>query len=153
MNRIRVIDYIPAYARAFKELNEAWINQYFVLEEDDIATLNQPDKILENGGFIWVALCDQTPVGVCALRKKEPDTFELSKMAVATGFQGLGIGRKLAEAAIVRAKELDADRLYLEGNTLLESSIHLYKKLGFQKVNGRPSPYKRVNIIMELRLR
>jgi GNAT superfamily N-acetyltransferase len=151
MDKIEIVDYQPGYASAFKELNEAWINKYFELEDDDISTLNFPDKILHNGGFIFIALRNGIAVGTCALRKRPLGSYELSKMAVAEDAQGLGIGRKLGEAAIAKARGIGARKIYLEGNTLLESSIHLYRKLGFKEIKGGPSPYKRVNIVMELR--
>ncbi|HLT07204.1 MAG TPA: GNAT family N-acetyltransferase [Cyclobacteriaceae bacterium] len=150
---IEIVNYTPAYAGAFKALNEAWINKYFELEEDDIQTLNYPEKILVNGGFIFIALKDHLAVGTCAIRRKGVDIFELSKMAVSEDAQGLGIGRMLGETAIAKAKEVGAKRVYLEGNTRLESSIHLYKKLGFTEIVGGPSPYKRVNIVMALEMR
>lgn len=153
MDKIEIVDYQPDYAGAFKELNEAWINKYFELEEDDINTLNFPDKILHNGGFIFIALKNGIAVGTCALRKKPLGSYELSKMAVAEEAQGLGIGRMLGETAISKAKEIGARKIYLEGNTLLESSIHLYRKLGFKEIKGGSSPYKRVNIVMELRFK
>lgn len=152
MDKIEIVDYHPCYALAFKELNEAWINKYFELEEDDIDTLNFPDKILHTGGFIFIALRNGIAVGTCALRKKAQGRYELSKMAVAEDAQGVGIGRMLGEAAVSKAKEIDAQKIYLEGNTLLQSSIHLYKKLGFKEIQGGPSPYKRVNIVMELEI-
>lgn len=149
---IQIVPYSPTHARAFKELNEAWINKYFELEDDDIQTLSNPQAIIDKGGFIFVALNDDLPVGVCALRKSGDDTLEFSKMAVSENVQGLGIGGKLVGAAIAKAREAGAKRLYLEGNTLLEASIHLYRKFGFKEVIGRESHYKRVNIIMEMLL-
>ena len=152
MSKIDIVDYTPKYAQAFKDLNEAWINKYFELEEEDIHTLNQPEKIIEQGGYIFIALREDIAVGVCALRKKDQDNYEFSKMAVAETAQGLGIGRKLGEAAIARARESRAKRIYLEGNTLLEPSIHLYKKLGFKETQGTSSPFNRVNIVMEMKI-
>ena len=151
--KVEIVDYTPAYAGAFKALNEAWINKYFELEEDDIQTLNYPEEILARGGFIFIALKDRHAVGTCAIRRKGVDIFELSKMAVSEDAQGLGIGRMLGEAAIAKAKQAGAIKIYLEGNTRLESSIRLYKKLGFKEIQGGPSPYKRVNIVMELRFK
>lgn len=149
MSEIQIIPYSPAYRVAFKELNEAWIKKYFELEEGDIQTLNHPEKIITDGGFILVALKDTHPVGVCALKKITPQCYEFSKMAVTEQAQGLGIGRRLAEAAIAKAREVKAKRIYLEGNTSLEASIHLYKKVGFKEISGQHAHYKRVNIIME----
>lgn len=150
MTGIQILDFSPAFRQAFKDLNEAWIIKYFEFEEDDLKTLCEPEKIIHNGGFIFVALKDEEAVGVCALRKKTAESYELSKMAVAEKVQGLGIGGKLAEAAIAKAKQLQAKRIYLEGNTRLEASIHLYRKLGFKEIHDQHSKYKRVNIIMEI---
>ena len=149
---IEIVHYIPEYAQAFKDLNEAWINKYFELEEEDIYTLNHPEYIIEQGGYIFVALRDLEPVGVCALRKTDNNTDEFSKMAVAESGEGLGSGRKLDEAAIAKAKQSGAKKIYLEGNTRLEASMHLYKKLGFKKTPETSSSFKRVNIVMEMEM-
>ena len=45
-----------------------------------------------------------------------------------------------------------AKRLYLEGNTRLAASIHLYRDLGFKEVPLEGSTYDRCDIIMELKL-
>ena len=149
MDEIRIVPFAPEFRQAFKELNEAWIKKYFEIEEEDTLTLQQPEKIINQGGFIFIALKENVPVGVCALKKISSTDYEFSKMAVAEHAQGLGIGRKLAEAAISKAREVRAKRIYLEGNTRLEASIHLYKKVGFKEIHGQQSRFKRVNIIME----
>lgn len=149
MDEINIVPFAPEFRQAFKELNEEWIEKYFELEEEDILTLHHPEKIINQGGFIFVALKDNVAVGVCALKKISTAEFEFSKMAVAEHAQGLGIGRKLAEAAINKARDIQAKRIYLEGNTRLEASIHLYKKVGFKEIEGQQSRFKRVNIIME----
>jgi hypothetical protein len=48
---------------------------------------------------------------------------------------------------------LQADRVYLESNTILEPAIRLYRKLGFDEFVGEPSPYARCNIQMVLDVR
>ncbi len=153
MEKVQVISYLPEHAEAFKSLNEAWITKYFELEEEDIKTLNDPEKIIRDGGCIFVALTgkEKEAVGVCALRKSADKIYEFCKMAVAEDRQGYGIGRKLGEAALEKAKAMGANRVFLEGNSALEASIHLYKKLGFKAIEGQESHYKRVNIVMEIR--
>ena len=66
--------------------------------------------------------------------------------------QGKGIGALLGRAAIGKAAELGAKKLYLESNTILEPAIHIYRKLGFKKIAGRETEYQRCNIQMELTL-
>ncbi|WP_257873357.1 GNAT family N-acetyltransferase [Hymenobacter sp. J193] len=153
-SEVRILDYEPQYQPDFKQLNLTWIEQYFRVEAPDLLALDHPDTyILEKGGHILLAAYQSQIVGACALLWMEDETYELAKMAVAPTAQGLGIGFRLGEAAIARARTLGARRLYLESNTKLKPAIQLYHKLGFQKtVAGQPSPYERCNIQMELLL-
>lgn len=151
---VEIIDYSPEFQQDFKRLNCEWIEKYFTLEVTDYQSLDHPDqKILQPGGHIFLARYNHEIVGACALLKMTDDTFELAKMAVAERAQGKGIGWQLGQAAIRKARELGAQTLYLESNTVLEAAINLYQKLGFRKVTGRPTPYARCNIQMELSLK
>lgn len=155
-NKVHIVPYGPQYNAAFKALNEEWISKYFVMEEADYKALDNADSyIINNGGHILVALYNNEPVGVCALLKMDdPDyDYELAKMAVSPKAQGKNIGFLLGRAIIEKAKELGGHKLYLESNTILKPAISLYHKLGFTKVAGRPSPYERANIQMELELK
>lgn len=152
---VKIVEYQPKYQQAFRQLNEEWIRKYFKMEEADYKALDHPKKyILEKGGAILVALYEGRAIGVCALIKMEDPLYqyELAKMAVSPLAQGKNIGWLLGRAIIEKAKELGASRLYLESNTKLKPAISLYEKLGFQKVSGRPTPYERCNIQMELAL-
>ncbi|MET0571683.1 MAG: bifunctional helix-turn-helix transcriptional regulator/GNAT family N-acetyltransferase [Pedobacter agri] len=151
--KVNIVDYTPAYKQAFKSLNEEWISTYFVMEESDFKALDNPQEyILDKGGAILVALYEGEPLGVCALIKMNDGEydFELAKMAVSPKAQGKNIGFILASAIIERAKSLGASKIYLESNTILKPAINLYHKLGFQKIAGKPTPYSRCNIQMEL---
>ncbi len=152
-NQVQIVSYEPRYAKNFRDLNEEWISQYFKMEEADYRALDNPDSyIIDKGGIILVALYNGEAVGVCALlRMDDPEyDYELAKMAVSPKAQGKNIGYLLGRAIIDQAKTLGASKLYLESNTILKPAISLYHKLGFTKVAGRPSPYERSNIQMEL---
>ena len=152
--RIEIVDFVPAYAEAFRALNEEWITRWFRMEESDHKALDHPKKsIIDKGGHIFIALRKGEPVGTCALIAMNDGGFELAKMAVSPAAQGLGIGYLLGLACIGKARELGAPRVYLESNTILKPAINLYYKLGFRKASGTPSPYERSNIQMELVLR
>lgn len=154
MNTIRVELYSPEYKEDFILLNKEWITSYFRLEESDLHTLNHVEEyILDNGGQIFLALASDKVVGCCALiAHPENKTFELAKMAVSPLAQGLGAGRKLGEALIEYAKDRGIKQIFLEGNTRLESSMILYRKLGFEEVPISNSAYERCNIMMILDL-
>lgn len=152
-NKVEIVSYEPKYQDAFKGLNEEWISTYFTMEETDYKALDNPQGyILDKGGYILVALYDGEPLGVCALIKMndEEHDYELAKMAVSPKAQGKNIGFLLASAIVEKAKALGASKLYLESNTILKPAINLYHKLGFKKIAGKPTPYTRCNIQMEL---
>jgi DNA-binding MarR family transcriptional regulator/N-acetylglutamate synthase-like GNAT family acetyltransferase len=152
---VEIVEYEPKYQSAFKSLNEEWISTYFEMEEADYKALDNPKEyILDKGGKIIVALYQNEPVGVCALIKMNDANydFEMAKMAVSPNVQGKSIGWLLGQAVIKEAQEAGASKLYLESNTILKPAINLYYKMGFQKVAGHATPYKRCNIQMELDL-
>ena len=152
-SNIIILPFHPCYQPSFKALNEAWISQYFKMEEPDFKSLDYPQKtILDLGGKILVALIEEEVVGVCALIKmKDPIyDYELAKMAVSSAHRGQGIGESLGKAILSLARELGSKNVYLESNRKLEPAIHLYKKLGFREVIHRKSPYERADIMMEI---
>ncbi|MBK7871791.1 MAG: MarR family transcriptional regulator [Saprospiraceae bacterium] len=149
---VEIIDYKPKYHEDFKRLNYEWIEKYFTVEDADRQALEHPnEKILKPGGHIFLAQYEGEIVGTCAMIKVGK-TFELAKMAVTESAQGKNIGWLLGQAVIKKARTLGAKKLYLESNTRLEPAINLYYKLGFQRIVGKPSPYERSNIQMELEL-
>ncbi len=150
---VQIVAYEPKYKNAFKKINEAWIDQYFELEDEDRKLLDNPQKnILDKNGFIFIALYKGEPVGTCALVPIDDPhyDYEIGKMGVEPRAQGLGIGWRLGEVTVEKAKALGCKKLYLESNTVLAPAIRLYEKMGFKKITGHPSPYARCNIQMEL---
>lgn len=150
---VQIVAFEPQYLEAFKSLNIEWISTYFEMEEADYKALDNPEEyILNKGGKILVALYRNEPVGVCALIKMQDSDydFEMAKMAVSPKAQGKNIGFLLGQAIVNTARELGASKIYLESNTILKPAINLYYKLGFQRVYGLATPYKRCNIQMEL---
>lgn len=150
---VEVIEYSSKYRSKFAELNIEWIEQHWEMEEADYSALNDPEgQIIKPGGFIFLALYNNEVVGTCALLNKGNSVFELAKMAVTSKAKGIGIGYLLGKKVIDTALFLKAKRVYLESNSLLKPAINLYRKLGFQKSQSVPSPYKRCNVQMEIKL-
>jgi len=153
---VQIVAYEDKHQPIFKALNEEWISGTFGMEESDYKALDNPRKhILEKGGEIFMAIYNEKVVGACALIKMDdPDyDYEIAKMAVSPEMRGKNMGRLLMQAAIAKASDLGASKIYLESNTVLKAAVNMYYKMGFQKVTGRPSPYKRCNIQMELILK
>ncbi len=150
-SEVLIVDYKPEYKTAFKDLNVQWIEQHFKMEPSDHKYLDHPqENIIDKGGYILFALYQGEVAGTCALVPYEEGTFELAKMAVAPEAKGKGIGFLLGKAAIEKTRQAGVRRLYLESNSSLTPALSLYRKLGFKKITGKPSPYERANIFMEM---
>lgn len=152
---INIVPFKEAYSIAFKDLNQWWIEKYFTMEEADYKALDNPqDYIINNGGYIAIALLNNKPVGACALVRMKNVTydFELSKMGVSPDAHGKGIGFLLGSFILKKAKEFGAKTIFLETNSVLKPAIALYKKLGFKQISGVDTPYARSNYQMEITL-
>ena len=147
-----IIDFTAEHAAAFKQLNLAWITENWTVEAADLKALDSPfESIIDVGGAILIGESDSVVVGTVALIPLTAGTLELAKMTVSKTVRGTGLGLALGLAALARAKEMGARKVYLESNTILKPAISLYEKLGFQKLpdDARASPYERCNIRME----
>jgi ribosomal protein S18 acetylase RimI-like enzyme len=148
---LRIVPFKPALREHFYRLNAAWLRRYFYLEEIDHQVLSEPEaQILRPGGAILFAVLDETVVGTCALKLEAPGVYELTKMAVDENFQGLGIGRRLLEAAIAEFKRCKGRTLFLESSTKLTPALRLYESLGFEpQASLKPdSHYRRSDVYM-----
>ncbi len=153
---LKLRNFRPEDAGAFRLLNEAWIEKYFRLEEKDRETLAKPQEILDAGGQIVMALLGEERVGCCALIRIGESEYEVAKMTVSDEYRGRGYGRAVLAGTIEEARRMGATRLYLETNSSLTPAIKLYESLGFKHVppeQVHPSPYARADVYMEMELR
>lgn len=138
------------YLKEFIRLNEEWICRYFQLEEADYKLRADPFRVIEEGGYIFSIVEDNQVLGVCALFNKEDDIYELARMAVDSQYQDKGIDNKLMQAVMDKLESLEAKRVYLYSNTMLDPAIALYRKYGFKTVSeGQHPDDARCNIVME----
>ncbi|MBW8311786.1 MAG: bifunctional helix-turn-helix transcriptional regulator/GNAT family N-acetyltransferase [Rhizobium sp.] len=148
---LRIVPFAPELREHFYRLNAEWLAKYFKIEPIDHAVLSEPEKhILTPGGSILFALVGDEVVGTCALMPDDPGVYELTKMAVTGGHQGLGIGRKLMEAAIAEFHRLGGRELFLESQRRLQPALKLYESVGFEMQPGiKPgSHYQRADVYM-----
>lgn len=146
---VAIIPFEPRYAADFKRLNIEWLEKYFRVEPIDEEVLSKPLAIVRDGGAIFLARFRGAIVGTCALLHAGNGRYELSKMAVTAGHQGLGIGRRLIEAVIAQYRSKGAHELFLESNSKLTPAITLYESSGFVHAS-RPeaSHYERSDVYM-----
>lgn len=154
---VRIVEFKPKYAHHFRDINREWLEEYFEVERYDQIVLNDPQgQIIAHGGFVFFATIGGEVVGTCALQKHAERKYELAKMGVAKAYRRNGVGRKLAQAAIDKARSVGADTVVLATSQILEAANALYYSLGFQLADISeigPLPYKRRSIVMKLLLR
>ncbi|WP_300027476.1 GNAT family N-acetyltransferase [uncultured Maribacter sp.] len=151
---LTIVPYEPKYNQNFRDLNIAWINEYFKVEKKDRELLNDPQSsIIAKGGYIFIGLWYNKPVGCFALIKKEIDRYELGKMAVNKSHHGLKIGQYMLAYAIDVARTENWKTLALYSSTKLDAALHIYKKFGFKEVPLEDNlEYLRSDVKMELTL-
>ncbi|MBR6772622.1 MAG: ribosomal protein S18-alanine N-acetyltransferase [Clostridia bacterium] len=66
---------------------------------------------------------------------------EITRIAVYPEFRRAGLGRKLMEAMMARAQELNLETMFLEVRESNAPAISLYEKFGFATVGRRPDYY------------
>jgi ribosomal protein S18 acetylase RimI-like enzyme len=149
-NSVRIIPFSNDLKNEIKTLNLEWLKKYFKVEAKDEQMLSDPQKeIIDKGGMIFYAKYNHKIVGTISLLKIDETTFELSKMAVTDGVQGLGIGQKLLEHCLKIAEQNGIKKLLLYSNRKLLPAIYLYIKFGFQEVPLEDGVYERADIKME----
>ena len=111
------------------------------------------EEIIDKGGYIFFALYENEVVATMALLPRDNSIYELNKMAVKKELRGKGIGNKLVQFTIDFCKQKKFKSIILYSNTVLNNSIHLYKKYGFKEIKSEgDTPYKRSDIKMEMQL-
>ncbi len=100
---------------------------------------------LKNEGF-WLVAEDKNRIaaGLTITRyEKDPSLWMIFGLEVKPLFRGLGIGRKLVEEAVLKAKEAGAEEIGLFVNKKSFPALKLYRQLGFEATDVFPPEFNR----------
>ncbi|MCA1395465.1 helix-turn-helix domain-containing GNAT family N-acetyltransferase [Bradyrhizobium sp. BRP56] len=100
------------------------------------------DMVRPRGSFI-VAMSDGLPIGCVGLKGSSSGFAEIKRLWVAPGARGLGLGRRLMDAAEKAARELGIAALRLDTNSALPEAGQLYRRTGWTEIprfNDDPYP-------------
>jgi len=84
------------------------------------------------GGVFYVLEAeDSSIIGAYGLYRMSDDTCELRKMYLHRDYRGKGLGKRLLEDALTRARGLGYTKVVLETASVLKEAIALYLSYGF----------------------
>lgn len=115
----------------------AWLDFKLCFQgfEEEMRTL--PGKYAPPAGRLLLALWDEKPAGVIALRPladEQDNLCEMKRLYVRDSFRGHGIGRILAERVIAEAAEIGYSRMRLDTVPgQMDRAIAMYHELGFRE--------------------
>ncbi|WP_374369740.1 GNAT family N-acetyltransferase [Dongia sp.] len=123
-----------AWHRSHHAADIALINRYFDAAAFAQELAGLPGHYAPPHGALLIAYHRGQPAGCVALRNLGFGICEMKRMFVADGYRALGIGRALAERAIVEATAIGYRAMRLDTSRQQAEAIRLYEGLGFQTI-------------------
>lgn len=152
---MKIVPYDTKYKSEFIEMNKHWISEMFMLEEEDIAVLNNIDGAITDGGQIFFAVDDNDQVLACCMIAPLPSgEWEIEKFCAKGMYTGTGAGSACLKACIDYAREKQAPKIVIVSNRKCEHALRLYRKFGFHEVpvDKEKFPFDRADIAFEQEL-
>lgn len=149
---MKIVPYDPKFREAFIQMNEAWINEMFTLEAEDIRVLSTFEQSLEQGGQIFFAVDDQDEVLACCMISPLPNgEWEIEKFAARGMYTGTGAGSACLKACIDYARAQGVEKIVIVSNHKCVHAVNLYRKFGFTEVpvDKEKFPFERASIAFE----
>ncbi len=118
--------------------------------ERELASL--PGDYAPPDGLLLLALDGDAAVGCVAARRFAPGVAEMKRLYVRPSSRGIGIGRRLARAAVDAGRAAGYRSMRLDTVPWMKEALRLYRSLGFRDIAPyRPNPIPGARFL-ELRL-
>lgn len=147
---MEIVTYQKKYEQDFIDLNTAWVERFFVMEEEDREILYHAEDYMEKGGMIFFAIEDDKVLATCMVYPLSANVWEICKLAAVGQHTGKGAGSAVFKACMDYAVEHGAEKITLISNHILKQALHIYDKFGFQRVElNRGNEYQRADVQCE----
>lgn len=120
----------------FSSSSEGWFESYFEFENmhDEIKQdLTRKIHAKVSVDQIYIKLMHEGKVAAVASLAIEDENSLLHNVVVSPDLRGLGLGKKLCQAAILISKQSGASNIYLQVMQNNPIAMNLYNKLSFEK--------------------
>lgn len=84
---------------------------------------------------LYLGQLDGQPVAACGLKPFKPGICELKRLYCRPQARGHGLGLKLSQAVIIKARDLGYKHIYLDTDYGLTHANAIYEALGFQDID------------------
>ena len=111
-----------------------------------------PGVYAREGGVLLLALAKEEPAGSIALRRLNQTSGEVKRLYLRPKFRGQGLGRRLLEAVIERARAIQYDCLYADTLPSMTEALSLYERIGFERVEAYSDTPTPGEIYLKLKL-
>jgi len=118
--------------KLFREY-EAWLGFDLQFQDFEKEVSSLPGKYALPRGTILMALFDENVAGCIALRPINITICEMKRFFVRPQFRGKGIGKRLSELIVEKAREFGYKKMRLDTHNSFHTAIGIYKKLGFKE--------------------
>lgn len=131
---MEIIEYQEKFKKDFIELNIAWVERFFVIEQADREVLEHVDELLEKGAMVYFAVEEDRVLATCMALPLGGAVWEICKLAAVGQHTGKGAGSAVFRACMDYAIGHGAEKLTLISNRQLKQALHIYEKFGFREV-------------------
>ena len=134
------------------QLNE--LHEILISDFDDFWSFSTLKEELENENSSYIiGKINNEIIGFAGL-KIIFEQADIMNIVIKKTYRNQGVGTLLLENLILLAKDLNISTLFLEVNEQNKPAIHLYEKLGFERLGIRKKYYNKNNgIIMKKNLK
>lgn len=147
---MKIVEYKKKFEKDFIELNTAWVERFFKMEQEDREILYHAEDFLEKGGMIYFAVEGEKVLATCMAFPVEDTVWEICKLAANEKYQGKGAGTAVFCACKDYAEKHGAKKITLISNHILKPALHIYEKMGFRCVPlSRGNEYERADVQCE----